>query len=46
MHFTRFCLDNTTGINKVTQVMNLGPGEQFMSYSEKGSVCEKITQVL
>lgn len=43
---TRLCLSNDTDINKVTQIMNLGAGEQFMSYLEKSSISQKLTQVL
>lgn len=31
----RFCLNNVIDFNKVTQVINLGPGEIFMSYLKK-----------
>lgn len=46
MHMTRLCLNNATDFNKVTQFMNLGPGELFMSYLKKSWVSQKKTQVL
>lgn len=33
--YDKISLNNTSYINKVIQVMNLGPGEQFMLYLEK-----------
>lgn len=35
MHMTRLCFNNAPDFNKVTQVINLGPGELFMSYLKK-----------